>query len=151
MTPLEVSLSRIVAAAPDAGDWWLIGSVAARLLGIDLEPQDVDVLGSRATIEAFAGNLGGGVVAGSGSDRFRSTPFVRVEIDGGLPVELMGDLHVNSDGWLPLKVKTRVAVATVAGVVYVPSLTEQAEIFETFGRPKDLEKARLIRLPPVKD
>ena len=58
MTPLEVSLARIVAAAPQADDWWLIGSVAARLSGIDLEPQDVDVLGSRTTIEAFARNLG---------------------------------------------------------------------------------------------
>lgn len=150
MRSLETSLARIVAAAPPSDDWWLIGSVAARLCGIDLEPQDVDVLGSRATIEAFARNLGGGAVAGSGNDRFRSTPFLRVEIDGGLPVELMGDLHVNTGGWLPLRVKTRVAVATVAGTVYVPSLAEQADIFEAFGRPKDLAKASLIRLPPVK-
>ncbi|EGF92549.1 hypothetical protein ABI_09860 [Asticcacaulis biprosthecium C19] len=146
MTPLEVSLARIVAAAPDTDDWWLIGSVAARLSGIDLEPQDVDVLGSRTTIEAFARNLGGGVVAGSGSERFRSTPFVRIEIDGGLPVELMGDLHVNSGGWTPLRVKTRVALTTAAGTVYAPSLAEQADIFEAFGRHKDLTKARLIRM-----
>ncbi|ESQ77142.1 hypothetical protein ABAC402_01720 [Asticcacaulis sp. AC402] len=151
MTPLDVSLGRIVAAAPDVDDWWLIGSVAARLSGIDLEPEDVDVLGSRDTIEAFVHNLGGGVIAGSGSDLFRSTPFVRVAVAGGLAIEMMGDLHLNTGGWQPLTVKTRVAVPTATGIVYIPSLAEQADIFESFGRPKDLAKARLIRLPPLED
>ena len=155
MTPLDTSLARIVAAAPADQDWWLIGSVAARLSGIDLEPEDVDVLASRAVIEAFVVNLGGGVTAGSGSDRFRSNPFVRVAVEGGLPIELMGDLHVNDNGgdngWQPLRINTRVAIATAVGTVYVPSLSEQADIFERFGRPKDLAKARRIRFPGVKD
>lgn len=144
---LSVSLTRIIAAAPQDRDWWLIGSVAAKLSGIDLDPQDVDVLASRSTIDRFVANLGGGVVMGTENDRFRSTPFCRVEVPGGLPIELMGDLHVrHGDVWQPLVIRTRVAVDTPVGRVYVPSVDEQAEIFERFGRPKDLAKARRIRV-----
>ena len=141
------SLARIVAAAPPGQDWWLIGSTALMLSGIDVEPQDVDVLASTATINAFIANLGGGVVLGSANERFRSQPFCRVEVEGGLPIELMGDLEVQSRGnWQALEVTTRVPIETETGTVFVPTLDEQAAIFTLFGRPKDLAKAELIRV-----
>ena len=59
---LAKSLAVLIAATPEGqDDWWLIGSTAACLCGIDLEPQDVDLLASTATISAFAGRLGGAV------------------------------------------------------------------------------------------
>ncbi len=144
--PLAVSLARIVAAAPAGADWWLIGSVAAKLSGINVEPQDVDVLASTATIEAIADNLGGGVSQGNRNERFRSRPFCRVTVEHGLDIELMGDLEVCRSGiWQPLVVTSRVAVEIAAGTVYVPLLGEQVRIFELFGRPKDLAKAELIK------
>ncbi|MBW8882334.1 MAG: hypothetical protein JF615_13180 [Asticcacaulis sp.] len=151
MTPLEVSLARLAAVAP-AAPWWLIGSVAAKLCGIDLEPEDVDVCASESIIEAMLTKLGVEPETRGQNDRFRSSPFCRVPVEGGLPIEVMGDLHVRQDGaWRPLVITTRLPVAVAGGTVYVPSLEEQARIFELFGRPKDLAKADLIRLSALKD
>ncbi len=147
MSPFERSLATLIAAAPEGcDDWWLIGSAAAHLSGIDLEPQDVDVFGGRATIERFLANLGVVTQAGSQSDRFRSTPFQSLSVENGLPLEFMGDLHVrDGDEWHPLRLTTRVSVNTPYGRVYMPSLAEQKAVFELFGRPKDLAKAAMIR------
>lgn len=141
---LDLSLRKLIAAAPSGEDWWLIGSAAAYLCGIELEPHDVDVVASQATVETLAHALGGIPVA-EPSALFRSTPFVRVYVPDGLPIELMGDLQVHATDWTPLRLTTRVAIETPSGTIYVPSLDEQTAIFEQFGRPKDLAKAAILR------
>ena len=147
--PLFTSLRQLIAAIP-AGrdDWCLIGSAAAFLSGIDLQPDDIDVVGTKATIEALHANLGKGTstLASEDSKLFHSMPFVRVQVEGGRPIELMGDLKICIDGaWQHLVITTRQRVITPAGILYVPSLKEQVSIFERFGRPKDLQKADLLR------
>ena len=147
MTPaLAQSLERIIAAAPEGRDWWLIGSAAAHLSGVDLSPADVDIVGGRETIEAFLARLGPANAKPSENGRFRSTPFCCIPVFGGLDIELMADLHVLSSGvWQPLILTTRVTLETEHGLVFVPALTEQVAVFELFGRPKDLAKAAMVR------
>ena len=146
LAALGLSLDRLMASVPpDADDWWLIGSTAALLAGIALMPDDVDLFGGTATLDAVVRNLGGATVSGSPSQHFRSTPFCRITIEGGLPIEVMGDLEVGRDGqWRPLRIRTRIPVSFGSGQVYVPDLAEQAAIFELFGRPKDMAKAALV-------
>ncbi len=143
MPPLETSLQRLLSAMPDRDDWWLIGSAAAYLSGIDLKPQDVDLFGGRSTIMTLLDALGETPGGGKGDGLFRSDPFHRVEVDNGLDIEVMADLTVRGE---PLILHTRVAIETAFGPVFVPSLQEQVRVFELFGRPKDLTKAAAIRV-----
>ena len=147
--PPELLLSlRALLNSPlkDAGDWWLIGSTAARLSGADLMPEDIDVFGSSAAMTAVVAHFGGASSNGTSGERFRSQPFCRITVPTGLPIEVMGGLEVQSNGiWQKLRIASRIAVATEAGTVYVPSLDEQIAIFELFGRDKDLAKAAILR------
>lgn len=145
-TQLVISLRALLEAVADADDWWLIGSTAACLSGADFTPEDVDVFGSSATMAAIVGHFGGASTTGTSGERFRSQPFCRIAISGGLPIEVMGDLEVKSnEAWDRLRIHSRVAIATPVGTVYVPDLDEQVAIFELFGRDKDLAKAAILR------
>ena len=146
LSQLLVSLRALLTSPlKDAGDWWLIGSTAARLSGADLVPEDIDVFGPAAAMTAIVNHFGGASLSGTPGERFRSQPFCRLTVADGLPIEVMGDLEVKSEGiWQKLHIESRVAVATPAGTVYVPSLDEQIAIFELFGRDKDLAKAAVL-------
>jgi hypothetical protein len=143
---LAATLELIAAKAPDATDWWIIGSAAAVLCGIDMDPQDVDIFGGMETIRRFCAALGSRPKPAAPNARFKSEPFEVFAGDGLLPIELMGDMQLRRDGaWTPLKVSSRIGIALRAGTVYVPSLAEQAAIFTAFGRDKDLDKAAQVR------
>lgn len=147
LDPLDRAFAAIAEAAPaDADDWWIIGSAAMVLCGVGgIEPEDVDILGSRTTIERFLRCWGVEAGEPSPNARFRSYPYVRVQLSGCIPIETMGDLHVLRDGeWQPLSPKTRMAVQASGRVLHVPALEEQAEILKLFGREKDLAKLRHI-------
>lgn len=146
--PLDGAFAAIAGAAPaDADDWWIIGSAAMVLCGVGgIEPEDIDILGSRTTIERFLRRWG--VEAGQPvpSARFRSYPYVRVQLPGCKPIETMGDLHVLHAGeWKRLTPKTRMAVRSGGGLLHVPALEEQADILKLFGREKDLAKLDRIK------
>ncbi len=149
---LAQSLEKVIAAAPQGrDDWWLIGSAAAHLSGVDLAPADVDIVAGRETIEAFLARLGPAQPKPSENGRFRSIPFCCIPVSGGLDIEVMGDLHVLSSGvWQPLILTTRVPVETGHGPVFVPTLAEQVAVFELFGRPKDLAKAAMAKAAMVR-
>jgi hypothetical protein len=144
---LTGALAEIAIAAPaDADDWWIIGSAAMVICGIeDLEPEDVDLLGSATTLSRCLDRWRVEPGQPRPGDRFRSQPYVRVELPGCLPIETMGDLHVFSQvGWQPMTPRTRAAVDVGGHRVFVPELQEQLDILQLFGRPKDLAKARMI-------
>lgn len=144
---LANALAEIARAAPaDAGDWWIVGSAAMALSGVEgVEPEDVDMLGSKATMMRFLHRWRIAPGVPRPGSRFRSYPYERISRAGCLPIETMGDLHVDADGaWVPVRPRTRVPVEIGGHRVYVPSLDEQAEILRLFGRPKDLAKAKLI-------
>lgn len=141
---LTVLLDRL---SPDldavAAPWTVIGSGALILLGMPLDAaNDLDVVTS---------------VEGAGRLRrlwadwlvpfeprrpdgpFRSEDFARYDTPWG-PVEVMGSLMVLQDGQMePLVIGER------APDQPIPTAKEQLRILEVFGRPKDMEKAAVLR------
>jgi len=127
--------------------WWIIGSGAMALLGVDgVEPHDVDVLcdadDAAALIAAWLPHLDADYRP-PGADRFRSC-FARFD-HLPLPLEVMGGLQVNgNDGWQSLSVAETERVGVGTAWIPVPPLREQRRILRLFGRDKDLAKAELI-------
>ncbi|MDF1599468.1 hypothetical protein PZ895_06710 [Mesorhizobium sp. YIM 152430] len=141
------ALVEVAEAAPVGhDDWWIIGSAAIAASGIEgVKPEDVDVLGSSATLLKLLDHWQVASGASYPGGQFRSHPYVRVRLPGCLPIETMGDLHVYaSGGWLPVRPATRVELKIAGHSIFLPTLREQIDILRMFGRPKDLAKARLI-------
>lgn len=127
-------------------DWWIIGSAAMVLCGVETEAKDVDIFVSEATIAATVDALELERVPPTDNPLFRSTVFAAHQPPGGVPVEFTGGFEVRVDGqWRLLKIQTRRKIMTAAGPVFVPELSEQITILELFGRDKDLRRAGLIR------
>ncbi len=138
---LDDALRAVAVAMASARDpWWIIGSAAVRLYGVETPVADVDVLTSAADGAAVVAAWHGEVVIGAPDARFRSTPFARL---GGaaLPIEIMAGLHIRADdGWRPLLPRTRV----VRDGSPVPDRAELIAILRLFGRPKDMQRAALL-------
>ena len=128
------------------GDWWLIGSAAMALLGVEgLTVGDVDLLAEPDDATALLAALGVAAAPGTASDRFRSDRFGRWT-GAPLPVEVMGGFHVRAgDGWTRLQLRSRQAVTVGAHRYFAPSAAEMIEICELFGRAKDRERAAGLR------
>ena len=125
--------------------WWIIGSTAMALAGIDIVPDDVDVLSDGATVTAALQTLGIASPPPSGSARFRSSPFASYRAPGAARIEFMGDLDLyENDAWTRLVVTTRMPVRVGGTIAYIPDLNEQILILQRFGRDKDLRKAAQI-------
>ncbi|MCG6114634.1 MAG: hypothetical protein MEQ84_05485 [Mesorhizobium sp.] len=144
---LAGALQEIARAAP-AGreDWWIIGSAALVLAGVEgVEPADVDLFGSAETLSLFLDNWQEQPAAPKPGTRFRSDPYLRVDRPECLPIETMGDLEVLSQrGWQKVLPTTRLAVEIDDLPVFIPALDEQLAILRLFGREKDLAKIRLV-------
>jgi hypothetical protein len=128
--------------------WWLIGSTAMLLSGVDgVVPHDIDVLASERDADAFIARHADLLERDHrppGDELFRSR-FARFRFVP-LPVEVMGGLQVRRDGaWAPVRIEaTRMVDCGSAGVP-VPAPGEQLRLFEWFGRDKDIDKARRLR------
>ncbi len=142
---LQNAIDMVARLMPDDKPWWIIGSTAMALSGIDIEPDDVDVLSDGATITAALAKLGVAPPPPAGNDRFRSFPFASYQAPGASRIEFMGDLELNEGGaWGRLTITTRQPVRAGGAVVFVPDLIEQRHILQRFGREKDVRKAALI-------
>lgn len=129
-----------------AEPWCLIGSTAALLLGASVSPADVDVLTSRADAETLMRLWASRrePVAEDADMHFRSH-FARFRFPG-VPVEVMGDLAVNTpDGWQAIQAGRLVLVGVNGLAVPVPAIDEQLRILASFGRDKDLRHAAALR------
>ncbi|KZC18893.1 hypothetical protein RHOFW104R3_34105 [Rhodanobacter denitrificans] len=127
--------------------WCLIGSAAALLLGAQTGAADVDVLTSRADAEALMAHWASRrepAFTPPEADRFRSH-FARFRFPGA-PVEVMGALELHADDrWRPV-LPGKLVLAGVNGLaVPVPSVEDQIRLCESFGRPKDLQRAALLK------
>jgi hypothetical protein len=127
--------------------WALIGSAAARLAGADVGVADVDVLTSVRDAETLIGRWQvrqDQTWMPSAAERFRSR-FARF-LFSGLPVEVMGGLELCGErGWEPVRIG-EVVTRDVAGfAIPIPAVAEQIRILESFGRPKDVQRAALLR------
>ncbi len=143
---LRETLVMTVDAMRDAQDpWWVISSAAVALHGVTpIEVGDVDVLMSVGDVRRLMNRLGVVPIEDSASPMFRSMLFGRWET---LPlvVEIMAGFHVaTSAGWTEVLPRTRVSLPLDGRVVYVPDRAELAGILRMFGRPKDLERVRLL-------
>lgn len=126
--------------------WCVIGSAAALLAGADVGVADVDLLVSRDDADTLMKLWAGrreSVYEPAGAERFRSH-FARFRFPG-LPVEVMGGLELNQgDGWKPVEAG-RLTLAGLNGLaVPVPSLEDQIRILESFGREKDVQRAKAL-------
>jgi len=142
------ALSARFAAAPPRDPWWVIGSAAAVLAGVDgFAPHDVDVLLSARDADAFVESqrdTRDTAYVPDDDARFRSR-FARFRF-APMPVEVMGGLEVFRHGaWQAVEIAEGSRVACAGGGIPVPSLREQLRLFEWFGRDKDLAKAQRVR------
>lgn len=127
-------------------EWWIIGSAAMTLAGLDVAPDDVDVMASQAVMAYALERAGLQSFSPSPNLLFRSTVFASHQVPHGLRVEFMGGFEVRTAaGWHKLEVRTRRRVESATGPVYIPELVEQFEILKLFGRDKDLRRAQMIR------
>jgi hypothetical protein len=125
--------------------WWIIASAACVLHGAGpLEVGDVDVLLTLEDARHILPTLGLAVRPGPEHPRFRS------EVLGTwrgppLPVDFLAGFSVHAaERWRAIAPATREAIDIGGATVYVPARDELRRIIECFGRPKDLERARLL-------
>lgn len=121
--------------------WWIIGSAAVALHGIDPgDIRDVDVVLSHADFQRCFANVRMKREL-SPNPLFRSDLFAR---RGRQPlvIEAMAGLQVNGPtGWRPLMIGTR---EEIREGLYVPSRRELRAILLSFGRAKDIRRAALL-------
>lgn len=127
--------------------WVLIGSAAARLAGAEVVVADLDVLTTRRDAEALIGQWQGQLDKAhvpAGAERFRSH-FARFMFTD-LPLEIMGGLELfGAHGWEPVQVGKTMTVEVAGLHVPIPVVAEQIRVLESFGRPKDLQRAALLK------
>jgi hypothetical protein len=137
------SVSVIMATARDP--WWIIASAAAALHGASpITVADVDILLSVEDINRILPVLGIQPYQGPPNPLFRSEVLAKWPAPP-VPVDLMaGFEHHVGDIWHPVWPTTRQAITVGTVTVYVPERDELRRIIAGFGRPKDLERARLL-------
>ena len=115
-------------------------------MGADVAVADLDVLTTVRDAQTLRGQWRSRVnrsFVPTDAHRFRSN-FTRYDF-AVLPVEVMGGLEVvGANGWETVQVDEIVSVNFFGLVMYVPSVTEQLRILKLFGRPKDVQRARLL-------
>ncbi|HEY8329055.1 MAG TPA: hypothetical protein VIO59_11495 [Rhodanobacter sp.] len=150
--PVAALHEALAAAIPDLhrlcrDPWTLIGSAAARLAGAEVAVADLDVLTSVRDADTLIGHWQARrdeTYVPCGEDRFRSC-FARFRFPG-LPVEVMGGLELCGErGWEPVRVDRIVTLDAGGLAVPIPAVMEQIRVLESFGRPKDLQRAALLR------
>jgi hypothetical protein len=148
VTPeLAAGLTAVAAAMADTpDDWWIIGSAAVALHGgTPLTVADIDVLTSRATALRLADLWSATPDPPGDSALFRSAVHFEHRL-GGATVDVMAELEVGGPGgWTLLQPRSRIAIAVGGVTLYAPDRAELIEILGRFGRPKDLERAALLR------
>jgi hypothetical protein len=125
--------------------WWIIGSAAVALHGRDLSDiGDVDLLMSEEDAGRLIASLQLPAVQGRPDPLFRSTLFATWE-EPPLPVEIMAGFSLATvAGWREVRLETRQAAIVNDRTIYIPEARELAALLRNFGRPKDLERARLL-------
>ena len=137
------SVARIMETARDP--WWIIASAAAALHGAKpITVADVDVLLSVEDTSRILPVLGIAPYQGPPNPLFRSQVLAKWPAPP-VPVDLMaGFEHRVGDEWHRVLPVTRKAITIGAATIYVPEREELRRIIAGFGRPKDLERARLL-------
>lgn len=126
--------------------WWIIGSAAMCLLGVQTEVADIDVLASSRDADRLArewterrvevGPRAGDSLFRSRFSRYTFQPLV---------VEVMGDLEVHGDdGWQPVRIEDSQCRRFGGHALPIPTLAGQIRLLECFDRPKDHVRLRML-------
>ncbi|RAK58531.1 hypothetical protein DJ021_01315 [Phenylobacterium hankyongense] len=131
-------------------DWWIIGSAAVALHGArPAAIADVDVLTTPDQARRLAEQWRVAPTPAKPHPLFRSEVYFQ-QTELPVAVDVMAGFQVNGpDGWRPVWPRSRVAVAYAGAALFVPSRAELIAILELFGRPKDHERAALLRSLPA--
>ena len=126
-------------------DWWIIGSTAIALHGIDVGPiKDIDILVSRRDAQALLLATGEANQATARANKFRSDIFLVLD-KNCIPLEFMAGLSVNVHGnWQNIAPITRQTIKTGNSRIFTPALSELVEILRVFDREKDHHRIALI-------
>ena len=147
LTPDCLETLRLVADAAQSNldDWWIIAGAAAALHGVsEITVGDVDVLMSARDAEVVMAACALVSLPNSGNGLFRSAVFSQWH-EPPLTVEIMANFDfMGVSGWTRVAPITRETIRLDSFDVFVPNRTELTEMFRAFGRPKDLERARLL-------
>ena len=129
--------------------WVLVGSLSLYLQGVNIEPEDIDILTTREgalKLNALWDKFKIKSVSFSETSSFRSY-YGRFEIDGIL-VEVMGELEQRmNDEWVSLMNRLiNPVIITIAGArIPVSPLEDQLASYEKSNREKDIIRAEKIR------
>lgn len=125
--------------------WWILGSAAIALLGVDPNGvRDIDVLVSERDAEALMIHHSLENRFDGGTTCFRSNTFILPNL-GALRVEVMAGYEIRvKDEWLNVWPQTRFSVVVSGSVLWIPEAREQIEILRMLNRPKDLGRIELI-------
>jgi len=143
---LEASLWMVGETMRDAADdWWVIAGAAAALHGAGgPEVGDVDVLASDRDASALLGKLGLQPVQAPPHPLFQSRILGRWTAPP-MTVEIMAGFRIrDGSAWREVWPRTRRRMAVRDTFVFAPSADELADLLRLVGRPKDLERARLL-------
>jgi hypothetical protein len=135
----------VTATAATRDPWWIIGSAAMALHGVErVDPVDVDLMMSPEDARRLLRDRGTADDSRDEHESFRSQVFGRLT-DEALPIDVMGGFHFRRGGeWIGLRPESREAIALPFGVIFAPSLAELIEITQGFGRPKDLIRVQIM-------
>jgi hypothetical protein len=129
------------------GPWWLIGSAAVALHAADvIVANDVDLLMTEEDAATMLKSLGIPPLCKPPHAIFRST-VLGLWNDPPLPVEIMGGFECGTNGvWKRVWPRSRQRIPLGNRAVFAPSADELRTMLVEFGRPKDLERARMLEV-----
>ena len=149
LTPdLMTTLSMVADLARDnRDDWWVIAGAAAALHGAtDIIVGDVDVVMSARDAESVLAACAVVPMRGAGNALFRSRVFAQW-CQPPMTVEIMADFdYFSARSWHRVALSTRTMIGLGSFSVFVPDRAELTAMFRAFGRPKDVERARLLEM-----
>jgi hypothetical protein len=145
LEPTLAEVARVGATLQD--EWWVIGSAAIALTGVDIEVLDVDLLVSERDARTLLGGWATPTAVASDQDRFRSVAGEHAGTP--IPIQVMGRLEVNvEDAWVPIAPTTRVTIDLSGGTVYTPDPDDLLALLLMFRRPQDLVRAEMLLRRP---
>lgn len=142
----QTTLERIADFLAETSDpWWVLGSAAMALIGVDPgEIRDIDLLVSAKDARALMRKHGLTNQADGGTDQYRSD-FVLTPDLGDRPVEILSGYQICQGGiWAPAQPQSRQSIQTGSVTMFVPDRAEQIALLKRLGRPKDLIRLQMF-------
>ncbi|WP_242116571.1 hypothetical protein [Sphingomonas lacusdianchii] len=125
--------------------WWVIAGAAVALHAAEpVAVDDVDVLLAMCDVPLVADVPGLVRKGGAGNALFRSAFYASLPV-GGIDVEFMAGFELcGAAGWQPVWPRSQVFVEVGGLAVPTPDRAELMTMLTAFGRPKDLQRVRLL-------